>query len=91
MKDIRKNNYELVGDLGKHQVLWQMFAYISAIPHGSGNEATLANFIVNYAQNCFLVKYDQMNNVVVYLPATPGCEEWPSICLQGHLDMVCVK
>ena len=49
MKDIRKNNYELVGDLGKHQVLWQMFAYISAIPHGSGNEATLANFIVNYA------------------------------------------
>lgn len=34
---------------------------------------------------------DQAGNVVVYVPATTGFENKPSLCLQGHLDMVCEK
>jgi dipeptidase D len=37
------------------------------------------------------VKQDKSMNVVVKKPASPGHEKAPSICLQGHLDMVCEK
>ena len=34
---------------------------------------------------------DDMNNVVIYKPATPGYENAPTVILQGHMDMVCAK
>ncbi|HAK94054.1 MAG TPA: aminoacyl-histidine dipeptidase, partial [Planctomycetes bacterium] len=37
------------------------------------------------------VKADKFGNVVVRKPGTAGREQAPSVALQGHLDMVCVK
>jgi dipeptidase D len=36
-------------------------------------------------------KQDKYRNVVVQKPASPGKENAPMMCLQGHLDMVCEK
>jgi len=36
-------------------------------------------------------KQDKFMTVVVRKPASPGYENRPMICLQGHLDMVCEK
>lgn len=66
------------------------FNEICKIPHGSYNESAISNYIVSFAKEKNL-KYvqDEMNNVVVYKDASEGYEEYDSIMLQGHMDMVC--
>ena len=34
---------------------------------------------------------DELNNVVIYKPGTPGYENSPTVIIQGHMDMVAVK
>lgn len=65
---------------------------MARIPHGSFNEKAYSDYLVNWAKEHKL-KYvqDDMGNVVMYKPASPGREGRPSILLQGHMDMVCVK
>ena len=68
------------------------FEEICGIPHGSGNTKQISDYLVNFAKEHDL-KYvqDDMNNVVIYKPATPGYENAPTVILQGHMDMVCAK
>ena len=48
--------------------------------------------LVNFAKEHDLKNVqDDMNNVVIYKPATPGYENAPTVILQGHMDMVCAK
>lgn len=69
--------------------LWRYFAQISQIPRCSKNEAAIAQFVIDTARKLGLaVKQDKAGNVVVKKPASPGREHVPSVCLQGHLDMV---
>jgi dipeptidase D len=76
----------------KPALLWKYFAAISAIPRGSKNEKAVANYVVDTAKKLGLeVKQDATGNVVARKPASPGLEQVPSVCLQGHLDMVCEK
>ncbi len=76
----------------KPGLLWKYFAEISKIPRGSKNEKQISTYIVQTAKSQGLeVKQDKFLNVVVRKPASPGRENVPSICLQGHLDMVCEK
>lgn len=35
------------------------------------------------------MRSDEAGNVVLSKPATKGYEDVPSVCLQGHMDMVC--
>lgn len=72
--------------------LWRFFSDILAIPHGSKNEAALADYIRAFAAERGLeYKSDAVGNLVVRKPATPGYEDHPPLVLQGHLDMVCEK
>jgi len=76
----------------KPGLLWKYFAEISKIPRGSKNEKQISTYIVQTAKSQGLeVKQDKFLNVVVKKPASPGRENVASICLQGHLDMVCEK
>ena len=76
----------------KPGLLWKYFAEISKIPRGSKNEKQISAYIVQTAKSQGLeVKQDKFLNVVVKKPASPGRENVASICLQGHLDMVCEK
>ncbi|OGD22249.1 MAG: cytosol nonspecific dipeptidase [Candidatus Aminicenantes bacterium RBG_16_63_16] len=76
----------------KPSVLWRHFAEILKIPHCSGNERPLGDYILGVAKGLNLAaKRDKPGNVVVAKPASPGHENAPGTILQGHLDMVCEK
>ena len=66
------------------------FNEICKIPHGSYNEKAISDYVVNFAkENHLEYIQDEMNNVIIRKPATKGYEDYDSIMLQGHLDMVC--
>lgn len=68
------------------------FEEITKIPHGSGNTKQISDYLVNFAKEHNLAYVqDELNNVVIYKPATPGYENAPTVILQGHMDMVCEK
>lgn len=73
----------------------QVFYYfeeICKIPHGSGNTKQISDYLVNFAkEHNFDYIQDEMNNVIIYKPATVGYENAPAVILQGHMDMVCEK
>lgn len=74
------------------QLLWKHFDKIRSIPHGSGNEAQLAEYLLSYAKSRKLeAEKDESGNVVIRMPATKGYEDVPTVVLQGHMDMVCEK
>lgn len=73
----------------KPALLWKHFAALSQIPRASKNEAAAARFVMDTAKELGLEsKQDAAGNVLVRMPATRGREKAPSVCLQGHLDMV---
>ena len=68
------------------------FEEISKIPHGSGNTAHIADYLVSFAENHGLSFYrDESNNVLIRKPATNGLESRPTVIIQGHTDMVAEK
>lgn len=72
--------------------LWKIFTELSKIPHASGNENAIANWILQFAQKNNITGFiDDTGNVILRKKATKGCENKPSVCLQAHLDMVAVK
>ena len=72
--------------------LFEFFEEICAIPHGSGNESAIADYLVEFAKARGLYCYrDAVNNVFIKAPATKGLEDRPAVLLQGHTDMVCEK
>ncbi len=76
----------------KPPLLWKYFAAISRIPRCSKNERAIAQYVLDIARQLKLTaRQDAVGNVVVKKPASPGREHVASVCLQGHLDMVCEK
>lgn len=71
------------------QLVWKYFAEISNIPRPSKHEKAISDYVVETAKKLGLeVRRDKFLNVVVKKPGTQGREHLPSLCLQGHLDMV---
>ncbi len=70
----------------------EIFEDLCAIPHGSGNEAGVADYIEKFARErgLFCLR-DKLNNVFVRKNATEGYEDQEPLLLQGHTDMVCEK
>jgi len=74
------------------QLLWKHFAKILTIPHCSGNEKALGDYVLSVASSLNLPgKRDKVGNVLVSKPSTAGRESAVGVILQGHLDMVCEK
>jgi dipeptidase D len=70
-------------------LLWKHFAQVLRIPHCSGNEKALGDYIISVAKGLNLKwNRDRVGNVVVMKPASPGHENSTKVILQGHLDMV---
>ena len=75
-------------DALKPATLWKHFAEILKLPHCSGNEKPLGDYIIGVAQSLNLSwKRDKVGNVVVRKPARAGHEKAPGVILQGHIDM----
>ncbi|MFD1801432.1 beta-Ala-His dipeptidase [Mixta tenebrionis] len=71
------------------QPLWDIFAKICSIPHPSFHEEALAQHILSWAQEKgFWCERDQVGNILIRKPATPGMENRKPVALQAHLDMV---
>ena len=65
------------------------FEDICAIPHVSGDEAAIADYVEGFARARGLTCYrDAVHNVFIKLPASAGHEGAPAVMLQGHTDMV---
>ena len=73
-------------------LVWKHFGAIAAIPRPSKHEAAIARYVHEVAmQNSVEIKTDRVGNILLTLPASPGREGAPSVCMQGHMDMVCEK
>ena len=71
---------------------FRFFEELAAIPHGSHNETAVSDWLVRFAQTRGLyVRQDPCGNVIIKMPATPGCERAEPVMLQAHMDMVCAK
>ncbi|MBO5923278.1 MAG: beta-Ala-His dipeptidase [Lentisphaeria bacterium] len=68
---------------------WKYFLKICSIPHPSGHEEKLREFLIHEAgKHNLQYKVDNAGNLAIERPAAPGCEKFPRIILQAHLDMV---
>ena len=71
------------------KALWNKFADLNAVPRPSKKEERIIAFMMEFGQKLGLETFeDDIRNVIIRKPATPGMENRKPIVLQGHLDMV---
>lgn len=71
------------------KALWNKFADLNAVPRPSKKEDRVIAFMKNFGESLGLETFeDEIRNVIIRKPATPGMENRKPIVLQGHLDMV---
>ncbi|RXM44826.1 aminoacyl-histidine dipeptidase [Flavobacterium sp. YO64] len=69
--------------------LWNKFADLNAVPRPSKKEERVIEFMKNFGNSLGLETFeDEIRNVIIRKPATPGMENRKAIVMQGHLDMV---
>lgn len=74
------------------QNVFHFFEEMTKIPHGSGNEKEISDYLVSFAKERGLeVIQDNILNVIIKAPGTKGYENAPTVIIQGHMDMVCEK
>ncbi|WP_294219491.1 aminoacyl-histidine dipeptidase [uncultured Chryseobacterium sp.] len=74
------------------QIIWKNFSRLNAVPRPSKKEEKVIAFIREFGDNLGLdTTVDEVGNVIIRKPATPGMENRKSVVLQSHLDMVCQK
>lgn len=70
--------------------VFEIFDEITKVPRPSKKEEKIRKFILDFAAAHGLdAKTDEVGNVAINKPATPGHENAPKVILQGHMDMVC--
>jgi dipeptidase D len=71
------------------KVLWNKFADLNAVPRPSKKEERVIAFMMDFGQQLGLETFkDEVGNVIIKKPATPGMENRKTIVMQSHLDMV---
>lgn len=74
------------------QPLWNYFEDICQVPRPSKKEEKIRAFLLDFAaKNGLEALTDEIGNVLIRKPATPGKENVPTVILQSHMDMVCEK
>lgn len=74
------------------QNVFRVFEEISRIPRGSGNEAAVGRYVMEFAADLgYKAVSDDAGNVVVNVPPSCGMEGSGKLILQAHMDMVCEK
>lgn len=71
------------------QIVWKNFYALTQIPRPSKFELEAAKYICDFGKNLGLESFqDEVGNVIIRKPATPGMEDRMGIILQAHIDMV---
>ncbi len=74
------------------QTVWKYFEEILKVPRPSGKEEKIAQYIIDFAKRENLeYKQDKTGNIIIRKPAAKGKENFKSVVLQSHMDMVCEK
>jgi dipeptidase D len=74
------------------KALWNHFADLNEVPRPSKKEERVIEFMKNFGEQLGLPTIvDEVGNVIIKKPASPGMEGRTTIVLQSHLDMVCQK
>jgi dipeptidase D len=69
--------------------LWNKFADLNAVPRPSKKEDRVIQFMKDFGNSLGLETFeDDIRNVIIRKPASPGMENRKALVLQGHLDMV---
>ncbi|MBI9036513.1 MAG: aminoacyl-histidine dipeptidase [Bacteroidales bacterium] len=73
----------------KPSALWKNFEAMCAIPRPSKNEEKIQAFAKKFGEDLNLeTMVDEVGNVIIKKPSTPGMEDRLTVILQAHLDMV---
>lgn len=71
------------------QEVWQNFYKLTQVPRPSNHEEKARKFMLEWAkENHIEAEMDEVGNIILRKPATPGMENRKGVILQGHLDMV---
>ena len=71
------------------QNVWKHFYSLTRIPRPSGHMEKITEFLVNFGKGLGLETFvDEVGNVIIRKPATPGMENRKGVILQAHMDMV---
>lgn len=74
------------------KLVWEIFDEITKVPRPTHHLDKMKAFLVDWAKRHNLdYDVDEVGNVVMRAPATPGHENAPTVILQGHQDMVAEK
>jgi dipeptidase D len=69
--------------------IWIYFEEICKIPRLSKNEGQIRKYLLDFAvKNGLESKEDEIGNILIVKPATPGMENRKTVVLQSHMDMV---
>ena len=69
--------------------LWKHFYSLTQIPRPSKKEGAVVQYMKEFGEKLGLETIlDEVENVIIKKPATPGMENRKVVVLQGHLDMV---
>ena len=69
--------------------LWQNFYNLTRVPRPSHKKEEIGLFLENFGKSLGLETLrDEIGNVLVRKPATPGMENRKAVVLQAHMDMV---
>ncbi|MBI5541685.1 MAG: aminoacyl-histidine dipeptidase [Bacteroidia bacterium] len=69
--------------------VWENFEALCNIPHPSKKEEKIIQYMKEFGEKLGLKTIvDEVGNVIIKKPATPGMENRRGIIMQGHLDMV---
>ena len=70
-------------------IVWNNFYSITRCPRPSKHEEIIRKFLLDWAKQHKIEAFtDEPGNVIMRVPATPGCEKLKTVVLQGHMDMV---
>ena len=71
------------------QIVWKNFYELTRIPRPSKHEELAVEYMYNWGVSHGLETIkDEVGNIIIRKPATPGCENMKGVILQGHIDMV---
>lgn len=71
------------------KAVWNHFADLNAVPRPSKHEERVIAFMVEFGHSLQLpTRVDEVGNVFITKPATPGMEHRTPVVVQAHLDMV---
>ncbi len=74
------------------QIVWKYFDEITKVPRPSKKEGKIIAYLEAFAKaHNITYKKDEVGNILMSKPATPGMENRETVVLQSHVDMVCEK